>query len=98
METSISELEVTLAKNNINILSVEPCDWCDGEPVAFAVAYEYQWRLPTGVTKWQKMVKLVMTDIGAVFDIANVYKAILGDVASARKELERSNAGREWRH
>lgn len=89
METSMNELEIILAKNNINVIDVKPCDFCDGEPVAFAVSYEYQWRLPNGATKWQKMVKVVQLKSACVADIETVYESILDDVIKARRELER---------
>lgn len=87
--TSMNELEILLAKNNINIISVVPCDFNEGEPIAFAVAYEYQWRLPNGATKWQKMVKIQKLELACAKDIKTSYKDIIQDVANARRELER---------
>lgn len=89
--TSMNELEILLAKNNINIISVVPCDFNDnGIPTNIAVAYEYQWRLPNGATKWQKMVKVHMFEDSCVEnDLRLVYRDILSDVSKARRELER---------
>lgn len=91
METSMNELEILLAKNNINVISVVPCDYNEsGVPTDIAVSYEYQWRLPNGATKWQKMVKVHMHEDSCVEnDLRLVYRDILDDVAKARRELER---------
>lgn len=91
METSMNELEILLAKNNINIISVVPCDSNEnGVPTDIAVSYEYQWRLPNGATKWQKMVKVhKFEDSCAENDLRLVYRDILDDVSKARRELER---------
>lgn len=91
METSMNELEILLAKNNINVISVVPCDCNEaGVPTDIAVSYEYQWRLPNGATKWQKMVKVHMFEDSCVEnDLRLVYRDILDDVAKARRELER---------
>lgn len=91
METSMNELEILLAKNNINIIGVVPCDSNeDGVPTDIAVSYEYQWRLPNGATKWQKMVKVhKFEDSCAENDLRLVYRDILDDVSKARRELER---------
>lgn len=91
MGTSMNELEILLAKNNINIISVVPCDFNeDGVPTNIAVSYEYQWRLPNGATKWQKMVKVHrFEDLCVENDLRLVYRDILDDVSKARRELER---------
>ncbi len=85
-KTNLHGAMLRLSRSNINIIGIKPVDT---DLCWYEVEYEFQWRLPNGATKWQKMVRPCKLN-GTTFEgsVADEYINIYSDTLELRKELE----------